>query len=399
MAVVSKSLDELTTQLTDDYDSLITPRRVWRDNRNKLYLVFRGIAGGLKVILDAVIASKNRFNPLHCDEDDLLSTCKLVGTDIKQGTGSILKIIIANTSAEERTFPAGGYRYTDVSGMPFSFELAVDYLFEGGESRMVSAISANKGSYRVTANTSIKLTRADGAGIDPDFSFACFDNSGQLGYPDEDLFSLRQRIVNDADRQDHIKELELKIRNLPNIHECSLVFNPGLEAEYDGIMLAPRELLVTITGVPTDKIAELVAGEVHYLTHMVDPDLVVYYYNDLYVDGRFPVYYRYHTTVDFSLEIMYRYNSTLLKSTQVDAAISELFLPYKHMTTHIGVFSEEDVYNTLADLGLPGVRILNAVILDGTGNVVPYVEIPKTRLPRLTGIVYSPIAQEEGGVQ
>jgi hypothetical protein len=280
--------------------------------------------------------------------------------------------------------------------MVFTFELANDTVFDPSESKIISAISKEKGSYRVGNNASIKLARSDGDAIDSAFVFSCEDNTGQLGYTDEDDFAFRQRINNDADRQDHIKELELKIRNLPNIFECNLVLNQDIQPlVYDGITLAPLELLVIITGVPTNEIARLVATDVLYATHQVDAVKVVYYENELYVSGKYPVYFTYHETLDFSLEITYQYDRQKLKSSQVEEEIDRLLDQYTHAVVHVSTISEKTIYNTLSAIQLPNVTILDVNLMVNDEQVA-YLRIPSTRLPHLTGVIYSPV--EDGGV-
>ena len=400
MELTQKSLDEITDELADAFDALITPKYLERDNNNKLYLVLRAVARGVKLLNDIALALKNRFHPLYCTAADLYSTAKLVGTDFKQGSGSVLKITIRNTDqVNQHTLYAGTYRYTSVSGMVFAFSLEEAYRFNPGEYKNISAISAEKGSYHVEDNAAIRLERSDGAAIDPDLRFSCADNLQQLGYLDEDEYAFRNRIMNDADRQDHLQELELRIGNLPNIFECTLVFNPGEADEtYDGIVLKPLELLVVITGEPTNEVARFVAEATYYQTHKEDPEQVLYYENPLYVNGRYPVYYVNHRTTDFALSIMYQYDEQKLKASQVEDEIIFLLDRYTHANTHTDRISEGDVYTALAALQLPNVKILNASLLV-EGKPVPYITIPRTRIPRLTDIAFSTPENgaEEGG--
>jgi hypothetical protein len=393
MALRAKSIDEETTELADVYDSLIAPKKIWRSHNNKLYLILRAYAAGKVGLNDVALALRNRFDPLYCDDLDLYSIAKLTGTDFKKGTGSLLRITIFNKDTEElKTFAAGTYNYRSVTGTVFSFETADDYVFGPEETKTVFAVSQSKGSYEAGANADIKLYRSDGAAIGGAFAFSCEDNSSCLGYPDEDAFSFRTRILNDADRQDHIKELELAIRNLPNIFECNLKFNGKTEpAEYDGITLQPKELLVTVTGVPAGDMARLVVEEVCYATHKINDGQVVYYENPLYVEGKYPVYFKYHDKTDFSLLITYQYDSTKLKTVQVEDAITALFKPYTQTVTHIDTFSEETAYKVLSSLNMPNVQILDANVLNPGGEEVPYIRIPSTRLPHLTGIVFTPV--------
>jgi hypothetical protein len=393
MALKTKSIDEETMELADVYDDLIAPKKLWRGHNNKLYLILRAYAAGKVGLNDVALALRSRFDPLYCDDFDLYSTAKLVGTDFKKGTGSLLRITIFNKDTEEqKIFAAGIYNYQSTTGMVFSFEITDDYAFDPEETKIVFAISRSKGSYEVGANADIKLYHSDSKGIDGAFVFSCEDNSGYLGYLDEDAFSFRTRILNDADRQDRIKELELAIRNLPNIFECNLKFNGKTEpTDYDGITLQPKELLVTITGVPTSDLARLVVEEVCYATHKINDEQVIYYENPLYVDGKYPVYFKYHDKTDFSLLITYQYDSTKLKTIQVEDAITALFKPYTQMVTHIDAFSEETAYKVLSSLNMPNVQILDANIVNANGEEVPYIRTPSTRLPHLTGIVFTSI--------
>jgi len=393
MALRVKSIDEETTELADVYDDLMKPKKLFRSHNNKLYLALRAYAAGKIGLNDAALALHNRFDPLYCEDIDLYSTAKIVGTEFKQGTGSILRITILNkSSSSSNILTAGTYNYLSASGTIFSFQLSNDLEFSPEESRVIMAISREKGSFPVDDIASIKLFHSDNNTIDPAFLFSCESNTGQLGYPDETPFDFRTRILNDASRQDHIRELELKIRNLPNIFECNIVINDDvMPQEYDGLMLAPKELLITITGVPTNEIANLVCGHVVYDTHQIDPNDVVYYYNELLLNGRHPVYYRYHDTTDFSLAITYQYDASKLKPTQVESAINSLFKPYTRMVTHQDEVAEKDIYKLLENLNLPNVKILNADIFNSGGGQVPFVRIPKTKLPRLTGIIFTAI--------
>jgi hypothetical protein len=402
MALTNKSADELVAEMTDTYDGLLKennpsrPIRVWRNKNNKLYMIFISIGAAFSHILDAVLALRNRFNPMHCDDSDLQSTALMVGTHPQLGAGSILNITVTNKStAEQKMFAAGVYNYMSVSGMLFSFQQRNDYLFDPNETLQLAAISRERGSFHVAQMANIKLFRDDGQPVDRSFAFSCIDNNGQLGYPDEDTFAFRQRILNDGNRQDHIKELELKIRNLPNIFECNLIYNQYVQtSEYDGIILMPMELLVVITGVPTDEIARLVVEDVIYMTHMVDEDNIVYYESTYYINGKVPVYYKYHDTTDFTLEITYRYDRQKLKNTQVEAVINTLLDRYVHAVTHVDTINEQLFYSLLGNLDLPDTKVLDINIMV-SGEQVPYVTVPKTRLPHLTGVAFYPVEMEE----
>jgi hypothetical protein len=398
MALENKSIDEITAQLVDIYDDLLVqavkrPMKVWRNHNNKLYLIFRAVSAGVRLILDAVLSLRSRFDPAHCDEVDLYSTARLVGTDFKKGSGSLLAVTVTNTSLEEaQTLAAGTYRYSSASGMVFSFTLSDDVLLEPEQSRAVSAISAQKGAYRVYQNADIKLSRTDGQSINRFILFSCADNIASLGYEDESSLEFRQRILTDAERQDHIRELELAIRNLPNIFECTLKYNETEEqVEFDGIELEPYQMLVMITGSPTNEIAdEFVKGTLYHTKEAGIPGVAggtVYHEDPHYINGYYPVHFIYHRKVDFQLQVEYQYDSSKLKSTQVEKLFDTALNIYRNAVQHTDILTEDDVYTVLRSVALPDVRILNARILQD-GESVPYIKIPSTRIYNLTAVTF-----------
>jgi hypothetical protein len=400
MALVAKSSDEITTELVDIYESLLReatgrPLTIYRNNNNKVYLVFKALAEGFRTLLDSVITLRNRFNPALCDEADLYDIAKLVGTDTRKGAGSVLRVTVTNESETRQTpLLQGTYQYSSVMGMAFLFDCTGDITLDPGGQKTLFAVSKDIGSYRVGAVTNMSVRRIDGKPIDASLNFSCADNVNLLGYLDEDAFSFRRRILQDSARQDHIREIELKIRNLPGILECNLVFNQNNHAvTYDGLTLAPMELLIIITGAPTDDIAEIVASSVLYQTHSVSLEQVVYYRNDCYIGGKFPVYYMFHDRIDFSLAITYRYDPLRLQAAQVESAINGILAAFKNVPTYVETVSEDVIYVMLSNLNLVSVKILNIdIVVDG--QPVPYLELPKTKLPNLTGVSFT--AQDVG---
>jgi hypothetical protein len=398
MAFFMRSIDEITTQMVDNYDELLQqatdrPLSVWRNHNNKLYLIFRAVAAGIQLMLEAISALRSRFDPAKCDDVDLYSTAKIVGTEFRQGAGSLLTITITNTSLEEeQTLAAGVYRYVSVSGMPFSFMLPTDVLFEPQQVRIISAISGQKGAFRVYQNADIKLSRADGASINSFIHFSCADNISLLGYGDEDSLSFRQRILTDAERQDQIKELELSIRNLPNIFECNLKYNNTENiVVFDGIELDPYQMLVVITGSPTNEIADkFVKGTLYHTKEVTSPGITggtVYHEDPHYINGRYPVHFIYHLKDDFQLYIEYQYDSGKLKGTQVEEQLNAALNVYRNVVQHVGMLTEDDVYTVLRSVVLPDVKVLT-VRISQNGENMPYIMIPQTRMYNLTQVTF-----------
>jgi hypothetical protein len=402
MAVTVQSVDEITGELADVYDAFIAPKKIWRNHNNKLYLALRSIAAGYKRLTTAVLALRNRFDPRYCTNEDLIGTMLMVGETVTPGKKSILKVMVFNDSASENiTLEAGTYRYVTASGDIFSSVLAADALFAPGAVEVMLFASADIGSFPVSDIASIKLARQDGKTIDPNLSFSCLDNAGSLGRAEESLSSVRQRILNDDDRQDAIKELEQAIKSIASIYECNLIFNSGsTDYEYDGVTLAPYELLIIITGVPSEELADAVVKNTFYATHMVTPDMVVYHYNDLLAGGKHPVYYKFHDKEQFYLFVSYRYSSVYLQRLQIEAEINRVFAKYKSYLTHIDAVTEDMLYNDLAALKLPGFRVTKIYIQqmqDGDLVAVPSVDVSKTRLPELQTITYYAEDTNTGG--
>jgi hypothetical protein len=386
MAVESKSIDEILVTMADAYDGLTAPKRIYRNDNNKLWLVFKAIAAGYVLLLNAIIALRDKFSPERCADEDLYSTADLVGTKFKSGSGSLLQITATNTdSANSKVLEVGVYNYTSVSGEIFEFELTVALSIAASAAKQITAISKTQGAFLVTENANIVVYRVDAATIDPAIKFSCADNSGTLGYGDETAWEFRKRILSDTDRQDAIKELELNIRNLPNILECNVILNQSNSvAVYDGISLNPYQLLIVITGSPGADLAELVASSTIYLTKMVDPDDVVFYADSHYIGGGYPVYFARHQGKDFALNITYQFDSTKILQINAETAMNTALNAYRNSSRHVAMLTENDVYALLNDLGLTSVKILNVDILVSAVEV-PYLVVEGTRVLNLTG--------------
>jgi hypothetical protein len=402
MALTVKSIDEITESFADEYDALIKPKKLWRNHNNKLYLILRSVASGYKVLLDAVLALRNRFNPQYCEDGDLRDAMLMVGETIIPGKKSLLQVTVSNDSiSEDRILSAGEYRYSSASGEVFGCVLQNDVVFAPLAVQVILLASEHIGDFPVSDIADLKLARKDGKTVDPNFSFSCLDNAGSRGRTEESLASVRQRILHDNMRQDAIRETEQAIKRIATIYECNLLFNSGIEEyEYDGVTLAPRELLIVITGVPSQELADTVVKYTYYATHMVTPAMVVYHYDDLLAGGKHPVYYKFHDKEPFYLFISYKYDRVYLKQEQVESEINKVFAKYKNYLTHIDAITEPLLYNDLAEVRIPGFSVIKIYIQtmqDGELVSVPSVEISKTRLPELQSITYYAEDSAAGG--
>lgn len=385
-----RSIDEILEIIENAFDASIAPKTVVRNNRNKMHLMFKADAAGYAVLNRSVLSLSQRFNPELCDESDLDTVGKIVGTERIAGKASSLQITAANSSlASNATLAAGTYQYRSSSGEVFAFAVPTDKLFAPSESKVYYAMSVDIGAYRVLSVLNATLTRADGVSIPSDFIFSCSDNMRLLGRAEEDSLAFRKRLISAADRDDIVNEIELAIKDIPNIYECNCLFNHGIiDAVVDGITLKPRELLIVITGVPTEDLASAVATRCHYLTHMVDEANVVYFESPRLVGGRYPVYFKYHDTTDYTISVAYSYDSTKVKQAQAEAGIGAALEGLMEQNTHADTITEKDVYDALENIDLVSVSILNVDLAVG-GASVPYVAVPRTRVPRLTAVAYT----------
>jgi len=390
-AIIDKSFDELLTIEEDAFDASISPSYVKRVDNNKLHLIFKANAAGHKVLMNSILTVRNRYDPLYCEVSDLKSLATMLGTKYKSGKKSIVQVTVVNSSvASAATLVAGVYQFTSSSGEKFYFTLATDVLFSALEYLVYSMSSANLGAFAVSASTSLSVSRSDGGTIDGNFVFSCVDNVANLGYGAETDAEFRVRVSTDTSRQDQLNRIQEDIKGLTSIFECNLMFNASTNnAVYDGITLAPKELLVVLTGVPSADVAEIIASYTCYKTHMVSSGLVVNYLNDLYVGGVYPVYYKFHDTTPYALSITYEYR-TNTKQTQVEAAFNTLLNIFKTSNTHVDRITEEDFYTCLKACTIASVKVLSISILVG-GTEVGYVTIPKTRIPKLTDVAYTSV--------
>ena len=91
-----KTFDTILTELCDNFDALISPKKILRSNTNIIYLLFKAIAKGFEVINNTCVILSNKFDPLYCSDDDLTSSASIVGTERHKGSATGLHITITN---------------------------------------------------------------------------------------------------------------------------------------------------------------------------------------------------------------------------------------------------------------------------------------------------------------
>jgi hypothetical protein len=386
----SNSIDEVLTILEDAFDTLVAPKSIKRVDTNKLHLAFKADAAGFKTLNDSVLALSQRFQPLLCDESDLEDVASIVGSSLRPGKASMLAVTVTNNDvAAAHSLDVGVYQYTSVSGEVFSMSLLSAYSLAALESKVYYFSSVDIGMFHVSNIAVASIVRYDGTTINNNLSFSCADNQAYLGYDAETINEFRTRVSSVNDRDDIISEIESAIKALPEIYECNIIFNATAAPQvYDGITLAVKEMLIVLTGNATENVAKAVASRCHYPTHIVNVLLVAYYFNALYIGGKYPVYYMNHGKTQYNANIAYTYDSSKIKRTVAEAGMTALLASLTGANTHVDTVTELDVYQKLDSSSLVSVNVLNVDLLVG-GSPVSYVTIPKTKIPQLVTINYT----------
>lgn len=410
MADINSSLDEILQELGDHFDSDIAPsgRKIVRSTANKIWLILRAFSRGLYGLYQVVSSLRFRFDPLYCSEEELESTMRITGTERKPGKASLLSVVIWNNHlTEERTLFAGLYSYNSSNGVTFTLDMQEDVVipaqsFMKRDFHSTLGGSPYIGSFPVSDNSNITIVSEDELDIDPDISFDCENNEAQLGYPEETLFEVRQRILTDNQRQEILRILEERLQDLPNIHECTIIGNNGLtpvsspylqDDEETFVPIIPQSVMVILTGSPTSDFALQFLSLCPFITTV--PEGVanygtVYYSSDIYTDGQFPVHFLYHKIAYYDIVIKYGYSSKQIATISVEDTMRQLLLPLKASTRYKELISTEDVSKLLSSYQNPAVKILS-ISFNYNGSNVNYIGFDKTLIARLNNVSFQQV--------
>ena len=381
--------DVILQMLCDEFDSLIAPKKIRRTNRNIIYLILKASAKGYELIANIVYMLDAKFDPARCQDADLESVAKLVGTEFLQGTGSGLVILITNeNTVQDTSLLAGEYRYEKDADTIFTATVALETVIPAESTIQLPFFSTVKGSFPISEQPIIQVKRVDETAISPDLAFACLDNTSMLGSLDETLFEFRKRVLVDTDRVDILNRLETKIKNLPYIFECSVVFNQTINPLLVGdVEVAPYHLLLTLNGFPRDEIADIIAGNCIYPTvEVVGNGGVLKHLNPLLIDGEYKVYYKNFDFIPYDVEIHYVYNERVTLNKNLTPVMQRALLSYKNPTVRVPEITEADFYALIEGLRLPSVRVLN-VTLKQDGVEVPFARCNRTSILKLNDVI------------
>ena len=382
--------NEILTGLCDIFDSLISPRTMLRSNTNIFYLILKAISKGYEVINNICVALSHKFDPANCAEEDLISVADLVGTEKLAGSSSGLEIIISNPTENAVILPADFYTYALDDDTSFIFEILEATTLEAGETLSVIAMSENVGVYEVTAQESITVTRRNGD-VPSELKFSCEDNVNLLGEPAETDLAFRERVMTDTTRQDTIKELEMKLRNLPYLFDARIVFNNTIaNMQVGSYTLPPFVMLIFFNGAPRNQIAEVVASSGIYPTLETADAVTVKYASEVFASGSYDVFITPFAQTHYKIKVNYQLDHTYNTTDKVEAEIKSFLLKRFRGHVHYDYIKETDVYEALSSLTMAGVNILN-VDFAQSGVDVPFVEVPITDIPYLDDVLFAEV--------
>ena len=387
------TFNEVLTSLCDEFDSLISPKTIYRSNTNVVYLMLKAIAKGFEVINNICVIVSNKFNPENCSDEDLNSVAELVGTEKFKGSASGLVIDITNSQEIRVLLYTGLYHYDLDGDTTFTFEVLENTYIEGYDTIKLFAFSDKVGAYLVTAQSSIDVYSENF--IDSALVFSNEDNSNLLGTEEETNLEFRKRILTGIDRQDSIIELQTAIKNEPYIFDARVKFNNSLtEVTVDGVTIPSYHMAIFYSGAPRNALAKLVCSKsvfptVPYTEGTAEENSVtVYYESDIFTEGKYAVHVIPFRRTNYSIFVNFSFNETYATKLSVENAIKSLLITSLNSNVHVDYIKETDIYTVLENLNINGVEILNVDILDSEGTAQPYIAVPISRIPYVTDVTF-----------
>ena len=387
-----KTFDTILTTICDSFNSLISPRTLARSNTNIIYLIFKAAAKGYEIINNVCVVLSNKFDPLYCSDDDLTSSASIVGTERNQGSATGLHITITNNGSVSVTLLAGLYTYALDDDTKFEFEVMENIVIASGSHISFIAMSEKIGRYPVTAQSTITVTSEQP--VSSDLVFSCTDNAALLGLFEETDLEFRERINSETDRQNSMVELESEIRNLPYIFDCKVKFNStNTEIEYDGYTIPAYTLAIFYSGEVKKEIAEKVCEKIICPTLQTVGSVEVFYENDIFIGGKYGVHLIPFAKTQYAVELIYRINNTYVNEYNIQKEIRTVLFNTFVSEKHVDFIKEDDFYNAIEALNITGIDLLGINLKYNNSNV-NYIEIPSSRIPELTNVIFTPVSQE-----
>lgn len=393
------TFNEALTELCDNFDSLISPRTISRSNTNIIYLLFKAFAKGWEIVNNVCVTLSNKFNPASCSDEDLESVAFLVGTERRKGASSgLIVTAVNNDDINPQILPAGTYTYVLDEQTIFQLETTADISVPAQGSTSLMFLSTSVGSFHVTAQTDITVTAVDSGDDSPltipsQFQFANADNTALLGYTDETDLEFRKRILSDTDRQDTIKELELKLRNLPYVFDCNIVFNSNsFDAVVGSYTVKPYYMLILLSTAKYDvEIAEIIAESgIYPSVNVTGVSHELRYESGVFASGYYSVYVNDFDKKQFSATVTYSADPNYISSAQAEATMRAGIFSEINSNRHTDRVTTEDFYSIINSLNVKGVSVLGIQLYENSQEKV-YIDFLKTEIAELTTLTFSEV--------
>lgn len=420
--MIVKTFDEITEHMEDSFDGFIAEKtdgvKIKRTNNNVVHNVLKADGKGYELVQASCVALDSKFDPARCSEADLVSVAKIAGTAMKAGKQTVLMITAVNASfqAQDILSSVTSYpvtlRYMYSADVWFDFTIPTAKTYNPGESQTYFAWSVDPdsteedgsqspliGAYPVTEMSSIAVASAtDGAVLASGFTFSCASTNGTLGYPPETVLEFRKRILEDTDRQNVLKELELELNNLPTILSAKVTFNPSTSNPYPvahGIEIPPFQMLISVNGDVTQDFGNTVLTKTYIPTVQVAPpygeSLIIP--SDNYTDGFVELYYMRFIPYEYMIEITYTSDPTLQLDDMIQGSIvSTMRSLYGNPSRYTKELTEDIFYDTAKNLDIDSLKVLNVNLLEyDSGWTEPdggFIDVPVSDLARMCGVKF-----------
>ena len=422
--MIVKTFDEITEHMEDSFDSFIAEKtdgvKIKRTNNNVIHNVLKADGKGYELVQASCAALDSKFDPARCSDADLVSVAKIAGTAMKAGKQTVLKITAANTSAQSQDILASGtypakLRFMYSADVWFEFTIPAATTF-GPEGTLTSiktyfawSVDPNSteddgsqspliGAYPVTAMSSIAVSGAsDDTVVSSGFTFSCSSTEGTLGYPPETVLEFRKRILEDTDRQNILKELELALNNLPTILSAKVTFNPSISSglPVGPVTIPPYQLLISVNGEVLQDFGETVLSYTFLPTVSVGAPYggTVKVPSENFIDGYVELNYMNFRPYDYMVEIAYTSDPTLALDDMIQGQLVSAFKElYGNPSRYTQELTEDTYYESAKSVGVDSLKILSVNLLEyDSGWSEPadgYIPVPASDLARMCGITF-----------
>jgi hypothetical protein len=148
-------------------------------------------------------------------------------------------------------------------------------------------------------------------------------------------------------------------------------------------------MLIVLSGTVTSEVADVVASYGIFPTLAVTGGGTLYYQSGCLAGSGYPVNYVMFGNMEYSIKLDFIYSASLYALADVEKAIGLMLSVYKHPVTRTAYITEKLFYDAVVAANLSSVVLRNVTLYDSSGTEIPYLEIDRTHIGKLTSVVYS----------